>query len=220
MSDKARLAYWLHTNAKDTKFHNPGCILILGLGLKHRAPWPPFPFWRNFFKRCVTNGSHELSPLNIDQLVSHMMSSQTSQTSLVAIFFLALSRPGPLLTACLLASLLCPCPFLLAPEILSGHLLPKRENSWRTRVIAPSSVWALAPQPKSWWMLGKWFFGGIPWWIVEWYSLSGSAVDHPTEWSIEWSHIIALKNIFLKQNLCNLNTFTLMSSTHKHGSWV
>ena len=38
MSDKARLSYWLHINAKDTKFHNPGCILILGLGPKHRAP--------------------------------------------------------------------------------------------------------------------------------------------------------------------------------------
>lgn len=220
MSDKARLAYWLHTNAKDTKFHNPGCILILGLGLKHRAPWPPFPFWRNFYKRGVKNGSRELSPLNIDQLVSHMMSSQTSQTSLVAIFFLALGRPGPLLMACLLASLLCPHPFLLAPGILSVHLLPKRENSWRTRVIAPSSVWALAPQPKSWWTLGKWFF----WWdsLVDCWMVfpECSAVDHTIEWSIERSHIIALKDIFLKQNLCNLNTFTLMSSTHKHGSWV
>lgn len=53
MSDKARLSYWLHINAKDTKFHNPGCILILGLGPKHRAPWPPFSSWRHFFKRCV-----------------------------------------------------------------------------------------------------------------------------------------------------------------------
>lgn len=68
--------------------------------------------------------------------------------------------------------------------------------------------------------LANGFFGGIPWWIVEWYSLNGSAVDHTIEWSIERSHIIALKDIFLKQNLCNLNTFTLMSSTHKHGSWV
>lgn len=106
----------------------------------------------------------------------------------------------------------CACPFHLAPGILSVQLLPKRENSWRTRGIAPSSVWAWAPQPKSSWTLGKWFFDGIPWWIVEWYSLSGSVVDHTIEWSIEWSHIIALlesiflKSIFQKQNLCHLNT--------------
>ena len=42
MSDKARLSYWRHVNAKDTRFLNPGHILILGLGPKHRAPWPLF----------------------------------------------------------------------------------------------------------------------------------------------------------------------------------
>ena len=58
VSDEARLSYWRHANAKDTRFLNPGHILILGLGPKHRAPWPLFIFEDNFFKRCVREMVH------------------------------------------------------------------------------------------------------------------------------------------------------------------
>lgn len=140
---------------------------------------------------------------------------QTSQPShWLPSLILALSRPGSI------SDVLPPCSVLPHSSWLQGfpvQLLPKRESSWRTRVTDCFFCVGVAPQQSHQWTLVDGvlvgFPGGLLWMVFPDWQLWITLL------MIYWN-IIALKNIFLKQNLCSLNTVTLMSSTISIQHWV
>lgn len=96
---------------------------------------------------------------------------------------------------------------------LSAQLLHKKANSWRPRVIAPSSVWPWTPQPCSRWVLGTrllWF----SWLDFGCHSLGVWVADDTVE------HTLPLSSLLPKQSLDNPKAhYSLeLHALHKHTS--